>query len=108
MTNLLSDCETSVVFKNFIGEEKAEELLVSPVWMITISPRDSKVTSGADNLHMQFSLPFEHCVSSVLKDNFTEPLIDVLLSSSPTSTINKTADLALIEILARHPFQRKG
>lgn len=47
-------------------------------------------------------------VSIVLKESFSDPLIDVLLSMPPASNINKTSELELIEILARHSYQRKG
>ena len=47
-------------------------------------------------------------VSVVLKESFSEPLIDVLLSMPPASNINKTLELELIEILTRHSYQRKG
>lgn len=104
----LLDCEIPSVFRQLIPSEKVEEFLQSPVWALSMGPRDTRMQLNTDNFVLQFGLPLEHCVSSVLKDNFTEPLIDVLLSYSPTSNINKTEDLNLIEILARHSFQRKG
>ena len=73
-----------------------------------VSARKTRMDFSNDNLLSHFKLSFEECVSVVLKENFTDPLIDVLLSYPPSSTLNKTDDLELIEILARHHFQRKG
>lgn len=69
---------------------------------------NAKVTDGEDNLEMKFQVFLREFLNVSLKENFTDPLIDVLLSVPPSSTINKTDDLELIEILARHSFQRKS
>ena len=100
--------EVSKEYEKLIPEDQRDEFLKSPVWTMLMSARKTRMDFSDDNLLSHFKLSFEECVSVVLKENFTDPLIDVLLSYPPSSTLNKTDDLELIEILARHHFQRKG
>ena len=95
-------------YKAFIPKDERENFLQSPVWAMLVSARKTRLDFGKSNLTSQFKLSFEECVSVVLKENFTDPLIDVLLSVPPSSTTSKSEDLELIEILARHSYQRKG
>jgi len=101
------------------GEEIPEDLqqftdndnkyfLYSPAWCLILSPLNTKVKYGDDNLEFNIDIPLGEFINVVLKDNFSDPLIDVLLSMPPGSNINKTSELELIEILARHQFQRKA
>ena len=108
LQNLFFIDEVSDVFNKFIPEDERDSFLKSPVWAMLVSARKTRLDFGDNNLTSHFKLPFEECVSVVLKENFTDPLIDVLLSTSPSSTISKSEDLELIEILARHSYQRKG
>lgn len=85
-----------------------EDFLGSPAWCLMLMSGNAKVTDGEDNLEMKFQVFLREFLNVSLKENFTDPLIDVLLSVPPSSTINKTDDLELIEILARHSFQRKS
>jgi len=91
-----------------VEDNQLNAFVGSPVWSLLISAKEKKVISGDENLDLHYKLSLKDCVNVVLKENFTDPLIDVLLSYPPSSTINKSEDLELIEILARHSFQRKG
>ena len=96
------------MFSKLIPDINTENFLTSPAWTVAIGPREKHVEFSTKNISLNFKLPVEHCISSVVKDNFTEPLIELLLSYSPSSKSSKSGDLELIEILARHAFQRKG
>ena len=100
--------KVSDVYTKFISEDERENFFKSPVWAMLVSARKTRLDFGENNLTSHFQLPFEECVSVVLKENFTNPLIDVLLSTPPSSMVSKSEDLELIEILARHSYQRQG
>ena len=85
-----------------------ELFLNSPAWALMLIPEDIRVRFGDDNIEFREKIKMEKFVSVVLKENFTDPLIDVLLSIPPSTTISKIEELELVEILARHSFQRKG
>ena len=99
--------QPSIVFKKFLKNEDFS-FLCSPAWCLILTSQHCEVIHGVENLTMQLSLPMSELISAMLQENFTIPLIDVLLAVPTTTTLCKTEELKQLEILARHFFQRKG
>lgn len=82
--------------------------LNSPSWCWIYMPNDMQIKFSEDNIELNTEIQMSDLLGAVLEENFTDPLIDVILSMPPSSNINKLDELSLIEILARHYHQRKG
>lgn len=99
--------QNAQTYEELVPHTQMNDFLRSPVWTMIISAKETRVCTSTENLSKTYHIPLKDCLNYVLKDNFTDPLVDVLLSYPPSSTTNKSEDLDLIEILSRHSFQRR-
>ena len=82
--------------------------LSCPSWCWIYMPNDMKLNYSEDNIKLDTQIQMKDLLGTVLEENFTDPLIDVILSMPPSSNVNKLDELGLIEILARHYHQMKA
>ncbi|XP_047128177.1 uncharacterized protein LOC100208776 [Hydra vulgaris] len=96
----------SIVYQLFM-KSKDVSFLYSPAWCLVLTCHHCEVVHGVQNITKHMLLPLGELVSAILQENFTMPLIDVLLAVPTTTTLCKTEELKQVEILARNSFQRR-